>query len=599
MSETEAPSGNAAFELATAFFRELHRRGTRHVVISPGSRSTPLTLAAAAHPGLEKHVMVDERSAGFAALGIGKSTALPAVLVCTSGTALANYYPAVIEARMSGTPLLLATADRPPRLLGTGANQTIWQKDLYGGYPVLYLDMMEAVAAARGKKIGFGARGGEENSGNPGGRPGPGMTAAAEAVEEAFSAMRGMRGPVHLNFPFDKPLEPSRDRWIEAKAENARLAGEAGEGPAEAGVPVRDPVRLKRPGIEGLPENAGSLNTLLIAGPLSPYVDPAPIRDLAGRLNAPVIDEAGLGAAGSVGGFEGFLRDGGLRDALRPELILRFGYQPVAKAVEYALKAWEDVPHLHIAHPSNTHDATGTTGRRVEWHGREAIDCGLPPAPAEWTGRWKQAEKDYAGRRDRILAEEEALTDLHLYGELMPKVPDEWFRFVSNSFPVRDRMLAGPPDTPRTFVNRGASGIDGITSTALGIGLAGGRPGILFTGDLAFLHDANALLAAGLLKQPLLVVIANNSGGSIFRMLPVSGHSEVFTPYFETPQQANIRKLAEAYDLPFRRVESLPGLRGIDPVRLAGKCGAGISLLECVTDAGRSMAVRDRLWGRS
>lgn len=590
MSDTEAPSGNAAFELATAFFRELYRRGTRHVVISPGSRSTPLTLAAAAHPGLEKHVMVDERSAGFAALGIGKSSALPAVLVCTSGTAPANYYPAVIEARMSGAPLLLATADRPPRLLGTGANQTIWQKDLYGGYPVLYMDMMEAVAAAGGKKIGFGAGGGEEK---------PGESAAAEVVEEAFSAMRGMRGPVHLNFPFDKPLEPSRDRWNEAKEENIRLAGEAGGRSADSGVPGRDPLRLKRSHVEGLPENADSLNTLLIAGPLSPYVDPAPIRDLAGRLNAPVIDEAGLGAAGSVGGFEGFLRDGRLREALRPDLILRFGYQPVAKAVEYGLGAWKDVPHLHIAHPSNTHDATFTTSRRMEWHGREAIDCDLPPAPEAWIRRWRRAEKEYAGRRDRILDEEEALTDLHLYGELMPKVPDEWFRFLSNSFPVRDRMLAGPSDTPRTFVNRGASGIDGITSTALGIGLAAQRPGILFTGDLAFLHDTNALLGAGLLKHPLLVVIANNSGGSIFRMLPVAEHKEVFTPYFETPQQADIQALAEACGLPFRRVESLPGLRGIDPVRLAEECGAGISLLECVTDADRSMATRNRLWGRS
>lgn len=597
MSDTEAPSGNAAFDLATAFFRELHRRGTRHVVISPGSRSTPLTLAAAAHTGLEKHVIVDERSAGFAALGIGKSTALPAVLVCTSGTAPANYYPAVIESRMSGTPLLLATADRPPRLLGTGANQTIWQKDLYGGYPVLYMDMMEAVAAARGKKIGFGAGGGEE-SGNPGGRPGPRESAAAEAVEEAFSAMRGMRGPVHLNFPFDKPLEPSRDHWSKAKAENTRRAGEDGGKSAEED-PGRDPLRLKRSHLEGLPGKADSLNTLLIAGSLSPYVDPAPIRALAGRLNAPVIDEAGLGAAGSVGGFEGFLRDGGLRESLRPELILRFGYQPVAKAVEYGLKAWKEVPHLHIAHPSNTHDATGTTNRRLEWYGREAIECGLPPAPEEWMRRWRRAERAYAGRRDRILEDEEVLTDLHLYRELMPNVPDEWFRFVSNSFPVRDRMLAGPPDTPRTFVNRGASGIDGITSTALGIGLAGERPGILFTGDLAFLHDTNALLGARLLKQPLLVVIANNSGGSIFRMLPVAEHGEVFTPYFETPQRVDIRALAEAYGLPFRRVESLPGLRGIEPVRLAEECGAGISLLECVTDPGRSMATRDRLWERS
>ncbi|MDZ7773437.1 MAG: 2-succinyl-5-enolpyruvyl-6-hydroxy-3-cyclohexene-1-carboxylic-acid synthase [Balneolaceae bacterium] len=591
MPDADVPSGNLAFDLCNALFRALYRLGLRHVVISPGSRSTPLVLAASVHPGLEKHVILDERSAAFTALGIGKATGRPAVLVCTSGTALANYFPAVIEARMSGVPLLLATADRPPQLVGTGANQTIRQDELYGDYPVRYASLLS-----------------------------DGITPeeTGELARKLWNAAREGRGPAHLNAPFDKPLEPDSDRLEEANDANARQ--------------VREVEAEERPGVEwgearpaavpdlapGGDEKAGHIVpeaplAVVIQGPLSPMEDPGAAARLARRLNAPLLSETGGDSSAlhdtsdgtAVTGFEGFLRDGEARRELRPQLILRFGFQPVSKALEYALRAWEGVPHWHLAHPSNSHDITVSVTRRLAWDGHSEPDCRLQPAGPDWLAGWRAREEEYARRRGEVLGSRNGETgsdgthlgDGQLYHRLLPQVPPDWFAFFSNSFPVRDRLLCGPPLASPAFVSRGASGIDGITSTAMGIALASGKTGVLFTGDLAFLHDTNALLGGQLPSQPLIVIIVNNGGGSIFRMLPIAERGEVFRLYFETPQQADIRSMAGSYGLPYTRIETPSELSSLDLQELARQTGRGLHLVECRTDAEYAMNLRRRLWG--
>ncbi|NIV13412.1 MAG: 2-succinyl-5-enolpyruvyl-6-hydroxy-3-cyclohexene-1-carboxylic-acid synthase, partial [Aliifodinibius sp.] len=182
---TNQHQGNTALQWTNTFFRALYKYGIEHVVVSPGSRSTPLTLAVASNPHIQKHVILDERSAAFTALGIGKATNIPAVLVCTSGTALANYYPAVIEARQSGVPMVLATADRPPHLRATGANQAIDQLNMFGDYPVFFHEVGEPKPNKKDLKR---------------------LTILAQ---QSVSISREKRGPVHLNFPFRKPLEPT------------------------------------------------------------------------------------------------------------------------------------------------------------------------------------------------------------------------------------------------------------------------------------------------------------------------------------------------------------------------------------------------------
>lgn len=556
---------NKTFYWSTLFFRELYTWGVRHVVISPGSRSTPLTLAAAAHPGFEKHIIIDERSAAFTALGIGKATGKPAILVCTSGTAVANYYPAVIEARESGVPLIVASADRPPMLRNTGANQSIDQLKMFGDYTVLFHEVGEAVL--------------EEDDINRL------QLLAGQAVDSAVQE----QGPVHLNFPFRKPLEAEEEFVAKTEEENKKLMD--GRQPKVRSIDP-EPMQLPKEVIT-LIRNA--VKPLVIAGPLPPNCDSRSIARLAEAAGAPVLAEGNVDSANSLSMYEAFLRKNGNREELKPDLILRFGCQPTAKVLEWCFKEWDDIPHLHFAATDDWHDATFSTTHRLLWKGRE---FSFPPdfekAHITWLRAWQARETDFRKLKEQVFEKESRLTDGAVHHFLQQQLGGDRFVFYSNSFPVRDALLFGSHTGSKTFVNRGASGIDGITSTATGIGLASGMTGVLFTGDLAFLHDSNALLNSEQLKQPLVVVVLNNGGGTIFRTLPVSENEKHYRDYFETPQQADIGKLSAAHGLPYRLVDSIDGLKAI---KLSDFTKAGLHILECKTDAEASMEIRKKLWG--
>lgn len=541
--------------------------GVRHVVISPGSRSTPLTLAAAANDRLKKHVILDERSAAFTALGIGKATNIPAVLVCTSGTALANYYPAVIEARQSGVPMILATADRPPRLRATGANQSIDQLKLFGDYPVFQHEVGEPR---------------EEHED---------LRAMQMLAKQAFTVSRERRGPVHLNFPFRKPLEPESEELNKNKGGNGEQSRSAGEVESEGD---KAPLNLSDAISRTLSE---AKRPVIIAGPLAPEDDTGSIARLAEELGCPLLSEAGINSAHAIKGFAGFLRAGTIRNELSPDLIVRFGFQPTAKALEEALASWQDKTHIHFSSTRAWQDATFSGSDRIYWGGRRLLLDKLKPVTEKgWYGQWKQRERRFLEYRSRTMEKKNALTDGSVYRQITPQITEQHFIAVSNSFPARDIQLFGNQSrSAPLFLNRGASGIDGITSTALGISLSQQKPGVLFTGDLAFLHDTNALLNRELLENPLLVVVINNGGGSIFRMLPIARHSEYFNTYFETPQSAVMSKLVEAYDIPYQQISSVGELEDMNLSQWFYNY-PGLSVIECKTDPDASMQQRKKLW---
>lgn len=564
---TDLKRHNHPFFWCTVFLRELYQSGVRHVVISPGSRSTPLTLAAAVHPGLRKHVVLDERSAGFTALGLGKATGRPAVLVCTSGTATANYYPAVIEARQSGVPLLLATADRPPHLRNTDANQTIDQMELYGKFAILFKDIGEPA-------------GGE-----------PELHTLTETARQAFEQATYLRGPVHLNFPFSKPLEPEASFIKSVKKENENLATinknrVADKTDGEFHFPGDILQKLNQAG-----------KPIIIIGQLPADVEIEPIFKLADQLKSPVLSEQGItGSAYAIQGFEGFLRTKKNRKYLEPDLILRFGLQPASKSLLLALNYWQPEHHIYVTGPANPKKTSLPVSDTLTWNGKDMEAGEISGCPESWAGRWKKAVQHYAGRKATACSDVQELTDGHVYERLSGQIPENWSIFFSNSFPARDRSMFGKWSTQQLFTNRGASGIDGITSTALGIGIGTDRAGVLFTGDLAFLHDTNALLNHKLLTQPLIVVVINNKGGSIFRMLPIAGYEQYFNPYFETPQQADISKLAGSYGVNHQKIETV---RELNAFRLKGfitKSGSNLYILECQTDPEASMQLRKKLW---
>lgn len=563
---TDLDTRNISFYWATIFVRSLLKSGVRHVVISPGSRSTPLTMAAAAHPKLQKHIILDERSAAFTALGIGKATGKPAMLICTSGTAASNYYPAVIEARQSGVPLILATADRPPHLRSTGANQAIDQIKLFGDYPVFFHEVGEP---------------------NPGDQD---LERLRMLARQSAAISQQQRGPVHINFPFRKPLEPTPDFVKETEQENGETAVNTST------------ITQFRQETYHLPDGvqkaiASSSRPIIIIGPLAPQDDTQPIAKLAKQLDCPVLSESTIKTDYAINGFAGFLRNPDVRNNLQPDLILRFGFQPTSKALEQALQDWDTDHHFHFASTTDWQDATFAGSTHLPWLGRPiAFKQVNQSDKKEWMNRWKKTDYSFRNYLKKNVNETAELTDGHLFHQLLSQYQDEHFIAVSNSFPARDIQLFGRDITRHPlFLNRGASGIDGVTSTTIGLSAALQKPGILFIGDLAFLHDTNALLNHKMVTQDLTIVVVNNSGGSIFRMLPIEEHKDYFEEYFKTPQSADIQQLVQSYGINYHQISDLSALWEFDLQKWQEE-HPGLSVIECHTNPDASMALRKKLW---
>lgn len=570
-----AHDGNIAFTWCAEFISELYHNGLEQAVISPGSRSTPLTLALALHGGIRTHVILDERSASFMAVGIGKATGRPAVLVCTSGTAAANYYPAVIEARRSGTPLIVLTADRPPLLRNIGASQAMDQLKLYGDYPVLFFE-----------------------TGEPTGRT-PDLERLRILACQAWQESRSKHGPVHINFPFRKPLEPEK-----AFLKNLSRSNKRPERKTPKITKLESSVRHTLPEIL-LTLMDKSRKPLVIDGPRSSWSAPSDAAVLSTRWQAPLISEATANTSYEpdwlITGFDSFLRNKKIQNRLRPDLIIRFGYQPVSKGLELFLEACRGIPQIHIGGMaewqdpvrSNTHRFYVNDSDRIDWNGfKGTID-------EKWAQAWRHYSDNHKARLADLFKNDSHITDGRIYYELIPEIPENWQIYLSNSFPVRDFDLFRAADhVPQPVLcNRGVSGIDGITSSAIGAVAGSGMNGVLFTGDLAFYHDINGLMAGKELndKQSLIIIVINNNGGNIFKMLPIAGYPEIFDPYFVTPQDISIKQLSDAYHLGYQEVTDLKELKKIFN---SFKNQNGLHVLECITDTDRSMEQRHALWDR-
>jgi 2-succinyl-5-enolpyruvyl-6-hydroxy-3-cyclohexene-1-carboxylate synthase len=549
-----APNRNTAW--ASAFVDELARAGLRHACIAPGSRSTPLVLALAAEERIRCFVHVDERSAAFFALGIGKATGAPAAVVTTSGTATANLLPAAMEADASRAPLLLLTADRPARLHGTDANQTVDQSHLFGSRVRLFHQVAAPEASDRGLRY-----------------------VRALAGRALGAALGPPAGPVHLDFPFDKPLEPTvvpgdvpgdlAERWPLA-------AGGRGEGrPFTA---VTGPALA--PAEDDLEELAGRLTggrrTLLVCGPASGAPEADRLGRAALRLAAagdwPLLADPLSGArfapgaaTGALGAYDLFLRSAELRRLLRPDVVLRLGPTPTSAALAAYLEEHADREQLVVdAGPSWADHVAVASGLLradpavVAARLADAV-AGASPEPG-WAESWRAAE---TAAREAARAEIAEVGGEAFEGDVLAAVadalPDEACLFVGSSMPVRDLDAFGLPRDRRLVVlgNRGASGIDGSVSTALGAAATrsgGGAPTVAVLGDLALYHDMNGLLAVRKAGVDIVLIVIHNDGGGIFHMLPVREYEPAFTPYFATPHGLDFGHAASMYGLTYREV---------------------------------------------
>ncbi|MFD1684992.1 2-succinyl-5-enolpyruvyl-6-hydroxy-3-cyclohexene-1-carboxylic-acid synthase [Halobellus litoreus] len=574
------PNRNALW--ARVLVDELVAAGVDAVCLSPGSRSTPLTVAFDRHEDVHVFSHLDERSSAYFALGRARRTGEVTPLVCTSGTAAANYHPAVIEASQSRVPLLLLTADRPPEIRDSGANQTIDQEKLYGDAVRWYRDVAEPEATPRKLRSL--------------------RTTAARAVAKATGTPAG---PVHLNFPFRKPLEPTPVEG-DVPADLPAPAIEGRDGPfvdAAAGVPELDDDALRELASE-LSEPRG----LLVAGPAdAPGLDSEAVAAFAHASGFPVLADplSGVRYGGLVrttpviGGYDGFLGER-VREAWPdPDVVVRVGASPTSKPLRKYLAAvdarqyvvdpaagWREAEFtatdLIVADPSRL---LGRLSRLLAGPGSDA-----------WRERWTGAEAAHAA----VLDAEDAFCEGRILADVVDLAPDPATVFVSNSMPVRDLDRFGAPTTGSLtpLGNRGASGIDGIVSTALGAGSATTDDLTLVTGDLAYYHDMNGLLALGRCDVEATVVLVNNDGGGIFHMLPIEAYDPPFTPQFVTPHGLDFGPTEDLYDLSFARVEG-EDREGFREAYAEATRRDGSHVVEVVTDAESSHEVREDLRQRA
>ena len=576
--------GAANLELAGALTDQLAASGVHHAVICPGSRSTPIAVSLAFHPAITCWVLIDERAAAYFALGIARQLASPVVILSTSGTAAANFLPAVVEARLSRVPLIVLTADRPPELRDWGAAQTIDQLHLYGSHAKWFVDMPV-----------------------PDGDAALARHARATATRAVLTARSDPAGPVHLNVPFREPLLPlgmpsalpswpngegmhpasglstsELSRRVPDSAQVDELAGQVGREPR--GIIVCGPGE-----VQGLSHAASALSAAsgypILADPLS------------GVRFGPH-DRTGV-----VDTYDAILRDQETAETLQPELVVRVGGLPTSKPLQQFLQARRDRTHVvidsgaprdpsHLATRYVAGDAATSLANLAE-----AVAALGKPSHREWLHQWKTLHRAAATALEFALAREEDPFEGRAAAEIAALLPDGATLVVGNSMPIRDvdAFARGDRRRIRIVCNRGANGIDGVVSSALGAAAVAASPVVLLVGDLSFLHDLTGLLAASTFDLDATVVVLNNDGGGIFSFLPQAEQLDVptFESLFGTPTGFDVAAAARLFGASHARPVDWSAFRrelcrSID--------SPGLAVIEVMTDRTRNVAQHRRIW---
>jgi 2-succinyl-5-enolpyruvyl-6-hydroxy-3-cyclohexene-1-carboxylate synthase len=562
---------NANTALASAFVEELACGGLRRAVVSPGSRSTPLAVALWRQPGIEVTVIVDERSAGFFALGAAQASGEPVALLCTSGTAVVNYHPAVCEADESALPLVVLSADRPPELRGIGAGQTIDQIKPFGSSARWFCEVGTHAADDEG------------------------LLHYRSVACRALAAARGETrpGPIHLNLPWREPLAPVPVDGAVTATDPLALAGRDGR-------PLTAVTRIDlEPSTFLLDEMAGhigdAISGVIVAGR---QLDPElrdPLAHLARVAGFPILAEPTSqlrcgphDRSGVIAAYDLLLRDERFSRSVVPDFVLRFGEMPTSKPLRTWLAAsgasevlvdpcggWNE--------PSNRAAAilrADPTELAAGWAAR------LEKEPRSLPEAWIAAEEAAQTALGESLAWGGPITEPALHRALGAAHRDGDLVYTASSMPIRDQeayLAAGDADV-LFLSNRGANGIDGLLSSGIGAAHASGRPTTIVTGDLGLLHDIGGLAALRDVSTPVRIVVIDNGGGGIFHFLPQEEALDEaeFEALLGTPRGVSADKAAALFDLPHQRLESLADL--------PGALAAGTGLIEVKTDRHTNVA---------
>ncbi|MDP7066885.1 MAG: 2-succinyl-5-enolpyruvyl-6-hydroxy-3-cyclohexene-1-carboxylic-acid synthase [Acidimicrobiales bacterium] len=518
-------TNDPVYSACAAFANELANQGVRHAVISPGSRSTPLTLTFARTDRIETWTRLDERSAAFFALGLAKQSDKPVVLICTSGTAAANYLPAIVEANWSETPLIVLTANRPPELRGWGAGQTIDQTNIYGSNVRWFAELpIGTEPDARWFQL---------------------------VAARAFQSSTGPQpGPVHLDWPFREPLEPLSDFSFDQ---------------------VLPPIQLNQPMTILDPDKAHELaqhfeqvpKGVVVAGPMSQGSNwREAVHSFCKKTGYPLLAEPlsqlriDFDAVPVIEHHDHLLRSA-WSETVVPEVVVRLGGPPTCKPLRLWLERHRS-PMIMFDPSNNWADPSFTVSEilNVGSNGLAQVADLINPSmvSGQWGERWRTANQQASAAISAIV-DHEPLLQPAVARELGRRLPADHLLYVSNSMPVRDvdSFFESHSDSLHLLGNRGASGIDGVVSSAAGAA-ATGQPTTLLIGDLAFQHDIAGLIAARNADLTLTIVVLDDQGGGIFRHLPVvqATDPDLFNKFFATPQHLPIAEIVEALDIEYK-----------------------------------------------
>ena len=567
---------------ANLIVEELVRSGVGLFVMAPGSRSTPLTTAVAAHPEARHRIHFDERGTAFFALGYARATGRPAAWITTSGTAVANGFPAVVEASVDEVPLLLLTADRPPELRATGANQAIDQVKIFGGYVRWQFDLPAPSLDVRPEVV---------------------LTTVDQAV---YRTRRASAGPVHLNCMFREPFLPDKEQtyrrdvadleaWTRSAQPYTRYAATEPSVDDEAVHTVWEALR----GVE---------RGLLVAGrlPASATGEREAVCRLARALGWPLLPDVGSGLRLGEGGrlltvapyYDVMLAAERFSTAHSPEAVLHIGGRSTSKRLAQFLERHRPDPYVVVRTSPSRLDPYHQVTHYIEAGVRAFCDAltelagqKLGSAPTAWGTAWREASAATGRALDQFFEDDKRLSEPAVARQVSRWIPQEHGLCLASSMPVRDMdAFADPSGGPAVPVvsNRGASGIDGTVATAAGMAEGLGRPVTLVIGDLALLHDLNSL---ALLRQngpPVILVVINNDGGGIFSFLPIAEHREVFEPYFGTPHGLSFKAAAALFGLVYHHPVTVAAFKEA----YTSACRKGVStLIEVTTDRAANRAL--------
>ncbi|MBJ7382108.1 MAG: 2-succinyl-5-enolpyruvyl-6-hydroxy-3-cyclohexene-1-carboxylic-acid synthase [Acidimicrobiia bacterium] len=578
MTSTNDPAGTRggeARDVTTSFARvlvdEWARGGVTDAVISPGSRSAPIALALAADARIRIHVHQDERSAAFIALGIGRATNRPAVVLCTSGTAAANFHPAVLEAFHGGVPLIVATADRPPTKRGTGAPQTINQVGLYG----------DAVRWSVDSPPPTDVEGAEDSWRELG-------------ATSVIASISPIAGPVHLNLCFDEPLVPTGARlidggvrgndepWLSPTQEPESLEADQ----EEIVSAIAKEISAHQRGVIivgwGSELRATSLNALARATGWPVLADP--ISNLRGTEN-------------EVVAYDALLRDQIFASAYLPTLALRFGALPSGRVLGEWLARVERV--LAVDPAGRWIDPARTNTEVLIANAEASIlaittQVGQQRPSLSWLSLWRESDALASAALKTVLDSTEVLSDSRIARDVVSTMPPSSSLLVASSMPVRDVESFAPARSDISILaNRGVNGIDGFVSTAIGYAIGSQSPTVALVGDLCFLHDTNALLGAAQREVDLVIVIVDNQGGAIFSFLPQAQIPESFETLFGTPHSVDIALLCAAHGVSATEV-GLP--EEVAPALARAIADGGLSVVLLRTDRDANVAHHREAW---